>query len=257
MSNNLKYFAFFLLFVTLTFQNARIEAASGNIDLIEQNWPFNGIFGRFDKASLQRGFKVYSEICAACHGLRHVSYRDLAGIGYSQDEIKAIAGQYEVNDGPNDEGDMFLRDAKISDKFVGPYENDQIARLANNGSYPPDLSLIVKARTGGADYIYSLLNGYKEFPENFEASEGMYYNEYYPGKQIAMPSPIMDEIVEFDDGTEATHLQIARDITSFLAWTAEPELENRKSLGVKTLFFLILITIMLLGVKRKVWKKLE
>ena len=153
----------------------------------------------------------------ACHGIRHISYRDLGDIGYSADEIKAIAGEYdEVIDGPNDEGDMFTRDAKMSDKFVEPYENEKIARLANNGVYPPDLSLIVKARAGGADYIYSLLNGYKDFPENFEASEGMYYNEYYPGKQIAMPSPIMDEIVEFDDGTEATHLQIARDVTFLL-----------------------------------------
>ena len=152
---------------------------------------------------------------------------------------------------------MFTREAKMSDKFVDPYENEKIARLANNGAYPPDLSLIVKARAGGADYIYSLLNGYRDFPDNFEASEGMYYNEYYPGYQIAMPSPIMDEAVEFDDGTEATHLQIARDVTSFLAWTAEPELEERKSLGVKTIFFLVLITIMLLGVKRKVWKHLD
>ncbi len=257
MSNKFKCFSIFILLLLITLQNGKSIAASSNVELIKQNWPFNGIFGRFDKASLQRGFKVYSEVCAACHGLKHISYRDLAEIGYSSDEVKSIAGQYEVSDGPNDEGDMFLRDAKMSDKFVGPYENDQIARLANNGSYPPDLSLIVKARAGGADYIYSLLNGYKEFPENFEASDGMYYNEYYPGYQIAMPSPIMDEIVEFDDGTQATHLQIARDVTSFLAWTAEPELENRKSLGVKTLFFLILITIMLLGVKRKVWKNLD
>ena len=248
---------FALIFLISSLFNSNGKCATSSIELIEQNWPFNGIFGRFDKSSLQRGFKVYSEVCAACHGIRHIAYRDLIGIGYSADEIKVIAGEYEVIDGPNDEGDMFTRDAKVSDKFVGPYENDQIARLANNGAYPPDLSLIVKARAGGADYIYSLLNGYKDFPEGFEASDGMYYNEYYPGRQIAMPSPIMDEIVEYDDGTEATHLQIARDVTSFLAWTAEPELEKRKSLGVKTLFFLILITIMLLGVKRKVWKNLD
>ncbi len=256
MLNNSKLLNFLVLFFTF-FTLSDAKAASSNVELIEQNWPFNGVFGRFDKSSLQRGFKVYSEVCAACHGIRHISYRDLAGIGYSPDEIKVIAGEYEIMAGPNDEGDMFMRDAKPSDKFVGPYENDKIARLANNGAYPPDLSLIVKARVGGADYIYSLLNGYKEFPSNFEASDGMYYNEYYPGKQIAMPSPIMDDIVEFDDGTEASHLQIARDVTSFLAWTAEPELEERKSLGIKTIFFLVLLTIMLLGVKRKVWKNLD
>ncbi len=257
MLSRVNFFLIYTLFLILIPINFLVNAATSNSQLIEQNWSFNGIFGRFDNASLQRGFKVYSEVCAACHGIRHISYRDLAGIGYSMDEIKVIAGDYEVIDGPNEEGDMFTRDAKMSDKFVGPYENDQIARLANNGSYPPDLSLIVKARAGGADYIYSLLNGYKEFPANFNASDGMYYNEYYPGNQIAMPSPIMDEIVEYDDGTEATHIQIARDVTSFLAWTAEPELEDRKSLGVKTLLFLILITIMLLGVKRKVWKNLD
>lgn len=232
----------------------KTHSAPEKIELINQNWPFNGVFGRFDKSSLQRGYLVYKEVCASCHGLKHVSYRDLTGIGLTNDEIKSIAGEYFVMDGPNDEGEMFEREAKLSDKFVNPYENDSQARLANNGAYPPDLSLMVKARAGGADYLYSLLNGYKEFPESFEASEGMYYNEYYPGKQIAMPSPIMDDIVEYNDGTDATHVQIARDVTSFLAWTAEPELEERKSLGVKTMFFLILLTIMLLGVKRKVWK---
>ena len=236
---------------------ALISGATSDVKLMEQKWPFNGIFGRFDESSLQRGFQVYREVCAACHGIRHVSYRDLKGIGYTNDEIKVIAADYEIVDGPNDEGEMFDREALPSDKFVGPYENDKIARLANNGAYPPDLSLIVKARANGADYLYSLLNGYKDYPENFEASEGMYYNEFYPGYQIAMPSPLMDDIVEYSDGTEATQQQIAKDVTSFLAWTAEPELEERKSLGVKTLFFLILLTIMLLGVKRKIWKDVE
>ena len=236
---------------------ALISGATSDVKLMEQKWPFNGIFGRFDESSLQRGFQVYREVCAACHGIRHISYRDLEGIGYTNDEIKVIAADYEVVDGPNDEGEMFDREALPSDKFVGPYENDKIARLANNGAYPPDLSLIVKARANGADYLYSLLNGYKDYPENFEASEGMYYNEFYPGYQIAMPSPLMDDIVEYSDGTEATQEQIAKDVTSFLAWTAEPELEERKSLGVKTLFFLILLTIMLLGVKRKIWKDVE
>ena len=187
---------------------------------MEQKWPFNGIFGRFDESSLQRGFQVYREVCAACHGIRHISYRDLKGIGYTNDEIKVIAADYEIVDGPNDEGEMFDREALPSDKFVGPYENDKIARLANNGAYPPDLSLIVKARANGADYLYSLLNGYKDYPENFEASEGMYYNEFYPGYQIAMPSPLMDDIVEYSDGTEATQEQIAKDVTSCLLYTS-------------------------------------
>ena len=197
-------------------------------------------FGRFDESSLQRGFQVYREVCAACHGIRHISYRDLKGIGYSDDEIKVIASDYQVLDGPNDDGEMFERDARASDKFVGPYENDKIARLANNGAYPPDLSLIVKARADGANYLYSLLNGYKEFPEIIlrQVKECITMN-FYPGNQIAMPSPLMDDIIEYSDGTEATQSQIAKDVT-FLAWTAEPELEERKSLGVKALFFLIL-----------------
>ena len=252
-----KLLKFFLAFNFILLSPSVLPSASNNVELMKQNWPFNGIFGRFDESSLQRGFQVYREVCAACHGIRQISYRDLKGIGYSNDEIKFIAAEYQVLDGPNDEGEMFERDARPSDKFVGPYENDKVARLANNGAYPPDLSLIVKARADGANYLYSLLNGYKDFPDNFEASEGMYYNEFYPGNQIAMPSPLMDDLVEYSDGTEATQSQIAKDVTSFLAWTAEPELEERKSLGVKTLFFLILITIMLLGVKRKVWKDVE
>ena len=252
-----RFFRLFFIVNAIIFIPALILGATNDAKLMEQKWPFNGIFGRFDESSLQRGFQVYREVCAACHGIRHISYRDLKGIGYTDDEIKVIASDYEVLDGPDDEGEMFEREALPSDKFVGPYENDKIARLANNGAYPPDLSLIVKARANGADYLYSLLNGYKDYPENFEASEGMYFNEFYPGNQIAMPSPIMDDIVEYSDGTEATQSQIAKDITSFLAWTAEPELEERKSLGVKTLFFLILLTIMLLGVKRKIWKDVE
>jgi ubiquinol-cytochrome c reductase cytochrome c1 subunit len=255
MRNNFLSFFFFIKFIVLS--PAILFSATTKVELMKQNWPFDGIFGRFDESSLQRGFQVYREVCAACHGIRHISYRDLKGIGYTNDEIKVIAADYEVMDGPNDDGEMFEREARPSDKFVGPYENDKIARLANNGAYPPDLSLIVKARADGANYLYSLLNGYKEFPDNFEASEGMYYNEFYPGNQIAMPSPLMDDIVEYSDGTEATQSQIAKDVTSFLAWTAEPELEERKSLGVKTLFFLILITIMLLGVKRKIWKDVD
>lgn len=222
--------------------------------IIEQNWPFTGFFGRFDYSSIQRGFQVYREVCAGCHGIKYISYRNLGEIGYNSDEVKSIASEYELLDGPNDEGEMFERFAKPSDKFVGPYQNVKEARYANNGSYPPDLSLIVKARKGGADYLYNLLNGYKDPPGDFELSEGMYYNTVYPGNQIAMPAPIVDDIVEYSDNTLASQDQIIRDITSFLVWTSEPELEERKSMGVKVLFFLILITLMLLAVKRKIWK---
>ena len=227
-------------------------------EIIKQNWPFKGFFGRFDQSSIQRGFQVYREVCASCHGIKYIAYRDLKDIGYSADDIKSIASEYEILDGPNDEGEMFERFAKPSDKFVGPYSNKNEARAANNGAHPPDLSLITKARANGADYLYNLLNGYREEPpENFDLSDGMYYNIVYPGNQIAMPAPIMDEIVEYLDGTPATQDQIIRDITSFLVWTAEPELETRKNMGVKVLIFLIFITLMLLGVKRKIWKDIE
>lgn len=226
-------------------------------DIVKQNWPFSGFFGRFDKSSLQRGFQVYREVCASCHGIKHISYRDLNSIGLAVDEIKSIAAEYELRDGPNDEGEMFTRFAKPSDKFVGPYTNEKAARVANNGAYPPDLSLIVKARSGGVDYLYSLLNSYVDEPEDFELNDGMYYNLVYPGKQIAMPQPIYDDMVEYEDGTVASQDQIIRDVSSFLAWTAEPELEVRKSMGIKVMFFLILITLMLYAVKRKIWKDIE
>ncbi|MBD74933.1 MAG: cytochrome c1 [Rickettsiales bacterium] len=246
-----------ILITIIFFITTNSIKSAEKIELINQNWPFHGFFGRFDQSSLQRGFKVYREVCAGCHGIKHVSYRDLNSIGLTKDEIKSLAAEYEIKDGPNDEGDMYMRFAKPSDKFVGPYSNDKEARLANNGAYPPDLSLIVKARAGGADYLYSLLNGYVDEPEEFELNDGMYYNLIYPGKQIAMPQPIYDDMVEYDDGTIASQDQIIRDVTSFLAWTAEPELEERKSMGVKVIFFLILITLMLYAVKRKVWKDIE
>ena len=246
-----------ILITIIFFITTNSIKAAEKIELINQNWPFHGFFGRFDQSSLQRGFKVYREVCAGCHGIKHVSYRDLNSIGLTKDEIKSLAAEYEIKDGPNDEGEMYMRFAKPSDKFVGPYSNDKEARLANNGAYPPDLSLMVKARAGGADYLYSLLNGYVDEPEEFELNDGMYYNLIYPGKQIAMPQPIYDDMVEYDDGTIASQDQIIRDVTSFLAWTAEPELEERKSMGVKVIFFLILITLMLYAVKRKVWKDIE
>lgn len=220
-----------------------------------RDWSFQGMFGTFDRGALQRGFQVYKEVCAACHSLRLVAYRNLSGIGLGEDQIKAVAAEFEVTDGPNDEGEMFQRPARPPDRFVKPFANDNAARAANNGALPPDLSLMTKARKGGADYLHALLIGYKEEPPaGFTLGDGMSYNVYFPGNQIAMAPPVDDDAVEYADGTKATKDQIASDVTTFLAWAAEPELEERKRLGIKVLLFLIVLTAMLYAVKRQVWK---
>ena len=219
-----------------------------------RDWSFDGMFGTFDRGAAQRGFQVYQEVCAACHSLKLVAYRNLSGIGLSEDQIKAIAAEVEVTDGPNDEGEMFQRPARPSDRFVKPFANDNAARAANNGALPPDLSLMVKARKGGADYLHALLTGYKEEPPaGIKLSEGMNYNLYFPGNQIAMAPPVADDAVEYADGTKATADQIATDVATFLAWAAEPELEERKRLGIKVLLFLIVLTAMMYALKRQIW----
>ena len=216
-------------------------------------WTFDGLFGSFDRAALRRGFQVYTEVCAVCHSLRLVHYRNLTAIGFSEDQVKAIAAEVEVTDGPDAEGEMFDRPARPSDRFVSPFANDNAARAANNGALPPDLSLVTKSRIGGPDYIHGLMVGYREAPAEMEMSEGMDYNAYFPGHQIAMPAPLSDELVEYADGTEATVGQMAKDVTQFLVWAAEPELEERKRMGVKVVLFLVLLTGMLYAVKRAIW----
>ena len=216
-------------------------------------WSFDGLFGSFDRAALRRGFQVYTEVCAACHSLRLVHYRNLTAIGFSADQVKEIAAEFEVADGPDADGEMFDRPARPSDRFVSPFPNDNAARAANNGALPPDLSLVTKSRIGGPDYIHGLMVGYKDAPDDMEMSEGMEYNMFFPGHQIAMPAPLSDEQVEYADGTEATVAQMAKDVTNFLVWAAEPELEERKRMGVKVVLFLVLLTGMLFAVKRAVW----
>ena len=223
-----------------------------------QDWSFDGIFGTYDRGELRRGLQVYNEVCASCHSLRLVAYRNLRDVGFGVDEVKAIVANFEVTDGPNDDGDMFTRPARPADRFASPFENDQAARAANNGALPPDLSVITKARKGGADYIYALLSGYlEEPPAGFTLSDGMYYNKYFPGHQIAMSPPLGDEAVEYADGTKATTAQMSKDVSTFLVWAAEPEMEERKRLGIKVMLFLIVLTAMLYALKRKIWSDLH
>jgi ubiquinol-cytochrome c reductase cytochrome c1 subunit len=222
--------------------------------LPHQKWSFDGPFGTFDRAALQRGFQVYSEVCSNCHSLKLLSYRDLAALGYNEDQVKSIAAQKEVTDGPNDQGDMFQRPARPSDHFVPPFPNDQANRAAHNGALPPDLSLMFKAREGGADYMYDLVAlGYTAPPAGMKIPDTMQYDTYFPGHQIAMPPPLSDDIVTYGDGTKATTQQEAHDVVTFLAWAAEPSMEDRKRTGVKVLIFLAAMTGVLYLAKRKIW----
>jgi ubiquinol-cytochrome c reductase cytochrome c1 subunit len=231
----------------------RCRAADEAPPLPHQQWSFEGIFGTYDRASAQRGFQVYKEVCSVCHPVKHLFFRDLADLGYSEDEVKAIASTYEVTDGPNDQGQMYQRPARPSDPIPGPFPNDLAARAANNGALPPDLSMIVKAREGGPDYIFGLLTGYKDPPAGFNLLPGMYYNEYFPGHQIAMPPPLSDNAVTFADGTSATVPQMAHDVVTFLAWAAEPNLEPRHRTGFKVILFLVIAAGVFYAAKRKIW----
>ncbi len=236
------------------------------------NWSFNGVFGTYDRASLQRGFQVFQNVCAGCHSLNLVAFRNLKALGYNENEVKAIAAEYEVQDGPNEDGDMFDRPATPADHWPAPFANSRAAAAMNGGAVPPDLSLITKARGSGgdsairvsmlqpsgfplgADYVHGLLTGYlEEVPAGFDLPEGKYYNKYYPGHSIAMSSPLGEDAVEYNDGTKATIDQMSRDVTTFLVWASEPELEHRKQLGVKVILFLIVLTAMLYALKRRIW----
>ncbi len=223
----------------------------------EQHWSFDGVFGSFDRAALQRGFQVYQEVCAGCHGVKYIAFRNLTEIGLSEDQVKAIAAEYEVEDGPDDDGEMFERPAILSDIFPLPFANDNAARASNNGALPPDLSLIAKSRTGGPDYLHALLVGYEDAPDDVMLNEGMSYNRYFRGNQIAMPPPLDDDVVEYTDGTPATVDQMASDVVNFLMWAAEPKLEVRKRMGIKVILFLLVLTALFYASKRKVWSRID
>jgi len=262
-------------------------AAGGGVHVDKQDWTFSGFFGKFDKAQLQRGFQVYKEVCSSCHSLDYIAFRNLGedgALGYSEDQIKALAAEYEVEDGPNDEGEMFTRAAKPFDRFPSPFANVEEARAANGGAYPPDLSLITKARSAnvgpdtgiepltdvvrmiwhpltayqeyGADYLYALLTSYvDEVPAELEEAVGdkSYNPVFNPVGGIGMANPLSDELVEYTDGTPMTAEQYAKDVTAFLMWTAEPKLEERKRVGINALIFLVIFGGLMFFVKRKVW----
>ena len=230
------------------------------IDPIKVQWSFKGITGKFDRASLQRGFQVYKEVCSSCHSMQYLSYRNLGEPGgpeFSEAEVKAIAASIEIEDGPDSQGEMFTRPGRPSDKFKSPYPNEQASIAANGGAYPPDMSVLVKARPGGSNYIYSVLVGYEEPPAGIELDDGVYYNKYMIGQKIKMSSPLSDGIVDYTDGTEATIDQMAKDVTTFLSWAAEPELEERHRTGVKVIIYLVLLTILVYLSMKKIWSRID
>jgi ubiquinol-cytochrome c reductase cytochrome b/c1 subunit len=239
-----------------------------------QRWSFSGPFGLYDTAQLQRGFKIYREVCSTCHSLKLVAFRNLSdpgGPGFSEAQAATIASGFQVTDGPNDKGEMFQRPGKISDYFPPPFANDQAARAALGGKLPPDMSVLAKARgyergfpwfifeaftdyqEGGPDYIHALLNGYTDPPAGFSLPPGGQYNKYFPGYAIGMPKPLSDGQVEYTDGTPTTVDQYGRDVAAFLMWAAEPTLDARKRLGFQVMMFLIVFTALLYFTKRRVW----
>ena len=270
-------------------------SAAGDGPQIERHkaWTFAGLRGRFDKAQLQRGFQVYQEVCSTCHGLKRVNFRNLSeagGPGFPEVAVKALAAAWpnQIFDGPNDKGEIADRRGRLikrlalpSDPILGPYDNDNAARAANNDALPPDLSLITKARTveyqggllahpfhmlrdmvngyqeGGADYVYALLNGYDNVPANKKITDGMYYNKAFPGDQIAMANPLQAGRVKYQDGTRTTVAQYAEDVTAFLAWAGDPKLEERKSMGMRVLLYLLITSILLYFAKKRLWASLH
>jgi len=248
---------FFFLIFFLLFLNSNFSL-SEEISLKKQNWTFEGIFGRYDNSTLQRGLQIYQEVCAACHGMKRLRFRELQDLGFTSEQITKYAETFEILDGPNELGEMFTRTGEPTDTFVSPYKNKQEARAAFGGAYPPDLSLLTKATKNGPDYIYSLLTGYEDNPPGgFEVPEGLYYNPYHDGKVIAMPPPLYDEAIEYIDGTNASLHQLSYDIVNFLNWAAEPELQKRKSLGIKVLLFLIVLTALLYATMKEIWSRIE
>ncbi|MEI6730248.1 MAG: cytochrome c1 [Pseudomonadota bacterium] len=231
--------------------------ANENVTLKEVNFAYKGMTGYVDKASAQRGFQIYNQICSNCHSMKLVAYRSLADIGFKEDEIKSIAASKQVEDIDDNTGQSRMRNGKPFDAFIAPFANEAASRAANNGAYPPDLSLIVKARKGGGDYVYSLLTGFDDAPAEETPVANKYYNHFFPGHWISMPPPLSDGSVTYQDGTRASIDQMARDVVTFLQWAAEPEMQARKQMGLKVLIFLSILTTFLYIIKRRIWKNVK
>ncbi len=256
----MKNFLRIFLITSLVFGLSVKSNSAEKIEYLTTDWSFKGLFGKFDRGALQRGYQVYTEVCSSCHSMKYLSYRNLAEKGgpeFSIAEAKAIAASFEVTDGPNDDGEMFTRPGKLSDKFVMPYDNVKAAQAANGGAYPPDMSVLVKARGGGVDYIYSLLQGYEDPPIGMSLDDGVYYNKYMYGNKIKMANQLSDGLVEYGDGTTASVEQMSKDVTTFLMWAAEPHLESRHQMGFKAIVYLIILTILVYFSMKKIWSRIE
>ncbi|KAJ7493465.1 cytochrome C1 family-domain-containing protein [Mycena galericulata] len=223
----------------------------------EYPWPHKGLLDTFDHASIRRGYQVYREVCAACHSLDRIAWRNLVGVSHTVTEARTMAEEVEYQDGPDDQGEMFQRPGKLSDYMPPPYANEEAARAGNAGALPPDLSLIVKARHGGADYIFALLTGYVDPPAGVEVREGMNYNPFFPGGAIGMARVLFDGLVEYEDGTPATTSQMAKDVVTFLNWAAEPEHDERKKTGIKAVILFSTMMLISLYVKRFKWTPIK
>ena len=251
-----KLFFLIVFYLGCSFQLGAAE----KVEFLKTEWSFKGLFGKFDRGALQRGYQVYSEVCSSCHSMKYLSYRNLAEKGgpeFSEAQAKAIAASFEITDGPNADGEMFTRPGKLSDKFLMPYANDKEAQAANGGAYPPDMSVLAKARSGGADYLYSVLLGYEDPPEGITLDDGVYYNKYMYGNNIKMAKPLEDDLVEYSDGTIASEEQMAKDVVTFLMWSAEPHLESRHRMGFKVIVYLIILTILVYFSMKKIWSRVE
>lgn len=229
------------------------SCSDDHIPSLDFGWSHHGAVSSYDYASMRRGFQVYRQVCASCHSLEKVCFRTLVGVTHSEEQMKKIAESYEIVDGPDASGEEFERPGKLSDQLPSPYKNEEQGRMANGGAYPPDLSLMTKARHGGIDYIVALLTGYVEAPAGKPMLPGLHYNPYFPGGAIAMPKQLEDGQLEYEDGTPATETQMAKDVACFLQWAAEPEHDDRKKGGLQFLVAIVAVLALTGFYKRFRW----